>query len=1150
MSSHLPLLLNPILNSIFNNPHPEDSPLKDVYSKLSNSTKDNVIILLPPLEILLSYYDTETEMAYSDLAYSEEFISQHILLTNEMKSSSTVKLFKTLNNKEVLVKKDCLFTGRNFKRSLKLNILEYDYFQSYNSYFEKGKKFLVMYVDQPLLGLPRRIRSERLNSTVPIRQRRKSSVVPSSTNSEPISFDKILSESPEISHRLSDSFISLFRSFNVTNISDVQSLSNTFAQNMNLSFQIVKSLPKDLLIGIPRDFKLDESVFNYVERNIYDSVWRKLCELQCDSISQSQYEAMSYMSINQISLSDSLKTDLTQIGHLESRLSLAVDNFKLLEHTTTSKSKLRILRETMSKLTEGITAVTIDADTLISLLMLVIIRARVPLVETHILYIQTFDIDKAENELGITGYTLSTFEAVLYYLKEESTLKSFMGFSAENKRLLDHVANHEYQQIDELHEAFLTEDGSLTSSLRYRAPEGESILSLAISQNDPTLFKQLLQYETLYPLEDILSDTNIHHQTLLVQAVLQNNEEIVRDLIAILLGSCSLQELIEYINAKDSDLRTVGHYISHIHKLISVFGPFINWISKDDNGQTPLFAICRSYDIQNYQEILSLVFKQVQKWYHVQRVQFDYRDHIDDRGNTILHILNSNVKEFLAIFGTCVNVNHFNDKGLTPLMVSVKYNRLQNVKELILCQGIDLHLVDPALFSVIDLCRNPEITNLIEKKVYDTAKSAEQDGSFLSLMKIRYENAEWRLPVLIEHCYKSESCKQVSPVESNHNFQTLKKLFDLLKTRPPQMLGFVPLGYVDSLFDISLNLGNIGNKLKFNRFITEFNIFLGALCLNQGLAEKEIIWDFMRNPLLDLKQQAITPNPTSTDQKIAAHDINYQPEDINEVHIFLKYSLKELRSLKNTFNIMHKLVNFYKLKSEEVLDLHSIVAQVDTSTVPELTFLAQTLLNSDYKGSKISLSKLCTHVLYLSLSTDTLVAKVTAFINDKLFEWWRVYGGLIELIKSYEKYQPYTERHRHPVDESSFTNLTKSMNINGNHLAASLKSKNRSTVGTTGTTTVSTGGTSSFFSSFIESKRTAHLSNLANQITQHFERLALLNLEIKEGREIMALEINNFIIFKGKFIKVFIRDFVRSEIRVGKNRLRALTGGLSDLTRQ
>jgi hypothetical protein len=136
--------------------------------------------------------------------------------------------------------------------------------------------------------------------------------------------------------------------------------------------------------------------------------------------------------------------DMTQVGiphvsqaakaSLSKRLQKGIEEFQKLTVARSPQAAVQIMLRTARILTAGdpvlpgtgkdeedekASVVTINADMLVSLLLLVVIRARVPNLMARLAYMRTFVLAD-DVEAGETGYVLSTFEAVLYHIQQDS----------------------------------------------------------------------------------------------------------------------------------------------------------------------------------------------------------------------------------------------------------------------------------------------------------------------------------------------------------------------------------------------------------------------------------------------------------------------------------------------------------------------------------------------------------------------------------------------------------------------------------------------------------------------------------------------------------------------------------------------------------
>ena len=492
--------------------------------------------------------------------------------------------------------------------------------------------------------------------------------------------------------------------------------------------------------------------------------------------------------------------------------------------------------ETAEKQQHSAPPVTVSADLLVSLLLIVVIRSQVRHLQARLLYMQHFiyidDVDSGE-----IGYALSTFEAVITYLVTDSS--QLRRTSARNKRLWNatkagrvsemksilephlHHESIEDFRVDEPEEksvffktgeedneevngipkqfsplyrippttsavdgdesvvgsppqtprlahvfpfqtwttssqpeddfdasrrpakkrvsmnvrrmsessgvstasrtttiassssAAIEGDSSIETLSKTQDPAGDSIPMMAVESRRPEALKYLLSLEEYYPVEDILEDTNMEGTTLLSAAVQLAHTEIVDILLDFLLCSADETTVAAYLTKSDDHGRTVAHYLFSIPPLMSRIGRLLPWRRRDKHGQTPLFALCRSYDHPDYRSMVKEALGEAQK------AQGDGKplrleEHVDSKGNTLLHIVSDPEITILLLRECDCDPNAMNDKRFTPLMMASKYGRVDQVRILFTDPRVDVHLKETRGLTAVELAKDDEVRNRID----------------------------------------------------------------------------------------------------------------------------------------------------------------------------------------------------------------------------------------------------------------------------------------------------------------------------------------------------------------------------------------------------------------------------------------------------
>lgn len=245
---------------------------------------------------------------------------------------------------------------------------------------------------------------------------------------------------------------------------------------------------------------------------------------------------------------------------------------------------------------------------------------------------------------------------------------------------------------------------------RTRNPQGESLLMIAIQQRKPVLLQYLLS-TPFFDAEFILDDINSEGATLLSAAVQTQDMPCVEIILAELLRLPD-ETLKEYLEITDVFGRTAAHYLFSAPDLINRLGSLLPWRLKDKKGQTPLFALCRSYDHQRYREMVGMAIKQAQLAQQ-DNAKLHLDEHVDLKGNSLLHIAGDpGVVRMLLRCDS--DVNAVNDKGFTPLMVASKYGRIEMVRTLFGDARVDLLAKELRGLTAVELAKDDDVRNRID----------------------------------------------------------------------------------------------------------------------------------------------------------------------------------------------------------------------------------------------------------------------------------------------------------------------------------------------------------------------------------------------------------------------------------------------------
>lgn len=684
--------------------------------------------------------------------------------------------------------------------------------------------------------------------------------------------------------------------------------------------------------------------------------------------------------------------DISQVGivieggrqgkkELIRRLGRGVDEFRRIADAKCPQDMLEILLATVKLVTimdnstvsngedsyghseKQPSVLAMNADVLVSLLLVVIIRSQVRHLQARLLYMQQY-IYTDDVESGELGYALSTFEAVLTYLLRDSG--ALRRASARNKRLWtatktgrvsdikaildpdsyqdypadDNGDEDEFSSLSTNEESGTAQDqssqktymngsipdpssqsshqtpetpslahvfpfqnwsrvssskpeaqsrkkvsmdmrslsesstvsfisrtttiGSTTSALegdtsiesltKTQDPAGDSVPMMAVEARQPESLKYLLSWEEYYPLESILEDTNSDGTTLLSAAVQLAHTELVDIILDFISQARDSRLLTSYYAKADRRGRTVAHYLFSVPALMSRLGCALPWRQRDKNGQTPLFALCRSYDHPDYSPMVHEALTVAQ------RAQGDGKplrleDHVDGKGNTLLHVV-SDPHIIVRILEECdCDPNATNDKRFTPLMMASKYGRVDLVRTFFGDPRVDVNVREMRGLTAVELAKDDEVRNRIDDLIlFSSASSAPLDPSGRITTVVRslfVEDASVRFIIKSgapnpERSHQSSSSRGIVTYTITTCRRSIADFENLVKFLRVEH----PASYIPELpqFRTPFQIPSKPSRAVLHEVQERLDLLLKILLAHPTFATHEMLWEFFLVP--------------------------------------------------------------------------------------------------------------------------------------------------------------------------------------------------------------------------------------------------------------------------------------------------------------
>ncbi|KAI5800077.1 hypothetical protein EDC01DRAFT_765462 [Geopyxis carbonaria] len=422
---------------------------------------------------------------------------------------------------------------------------------------------------------------------------------------------------------------------------------------------------------------------------------------------------------------------------------------------------------------------------------------------------------------------------------------------------------------------------------RTRNQQGESIIMMAVQERKSEMVEYLMN-ASLFDMDFVLEDVRDDGTTLLSAAV-QTDDMACVNVVLKELFRLSEDTLIQYLKKPDNAGRTVAHYLFHTPDLINRLGRWLPWRLKDKNGQTPLFALCRSYDHPCYREMVGMAIKQAQAS-QMDNMKLHLDEHIDKKGNTLLHIAGDpGVVRMLLRCDT--DVNAVNEKGFTSLMVASKYGRVEMVRTMFGDPRVDLLAKELRGLTAVELAKDDDVRNRIDDLVLFQNLPAD-DGRVTAVVRSFFvEDATIRVVLKSGAPSTDESSTFTVTTcrRSLSDFQFLAKwlqyenpaswLPSLLVSRSPYQIPSKPSRAV--LRDLQLRVDN----------------FLRTLLGHPTFSTHELLWEFFLVPEMQ-QDSLIERSKKKAEARIERVREEFVPvQDVREVEMFVSFAKDSVRSI-------------------------------------------------------------------------------------------------------------------------------------------------------------------------------------------------------------------------------------------------------------
>lgn len=773
---------------------------------------------------------------------------------------------------------------------------------------------------------------------------------------------------------ISKSDLELFNivnTFSVENVQTIDELLNAYNNVIDKAISVFSQMGSNSLTKIMSEtglssHEIGQMVGEHVESQLHQQLWEKTLQFHQveDAKTSDLCWVMKNISVEQLGIP---VKDITTLFDLDDLVAQSVKLFSSITTISSVTDKIKVLLSVVQILTNGTPDATdketlqrvtkcsvhynlelhqdknysklkntISADILVSLMILVVVRSDMVNINSLLFYIRNFSF--VDVDMGHLGYSLSTLEAVTYHIS--SNHQKLTKLSRLNKAFMSSLSSLDSVEafVEKLKEKHPKDWKSV---IRSRSPQGASALVTAIQAKDTMSLvesgkkhtPELLEYlfdltdengEEIFDIDYTIGDRDSSGFSLFLLAL--DTED--KDFIFSVLGKIDPlddQRMADYFARVNNWKRSVGHYIFRAHWLIPEIGHLIDWNQKDLAGQTPLFALCRCYDHQNYDELVQLAFKAWEAKSIAESSSKDTQDldlmyHRDPKDNTLLHIVKDEipVKELLRFN---IDVNWPNEAGFTPLMVYSKFSRLPAIKAIFNDPRVDIYLQGEGGSTALEIAKEDDTTKYLES-AYISIDAKSLKGKSTSIL--RTSLIKGRIFFIITTGTPNDPNDVVSIRRTFDDFKFLEKWLSYEN----------PYSWVPPLYTINgpkILHGKTVYQL-FHEIQTRLNCFLRTLLMHPTFAQHELLWEFIlvqdlskdsiiercRRKLQSHQETQMEREDDSDDsrEKIKPEFFFYRSEELDPILYFMQYAHEQLSKLARTAETISKNIQKIKISIE------------------------------------------------------------------------------------------------------------------------------------------------------------------------------------------------------------------------------------------
>ena len=401
-------------------------------------------------------------------------------------------------------------------------------------------------------------------------------------------------------------------------------------------------------------------------------------------------------------------------------------------------------------------------------------------------------------------------------------------------------------------------------------------------------------------MQVVLEDRASDGTTLLSAAIQSAQPDLIEIFVNYIFSLRDTQRLKMYIAEPDKMGRTAAHYLFHAPYLIPRIGSLLPWRKKDKNGQTPLLALCRSYDHPHYLEMVNDALQfAVEEQGDGRKLHLD--NHIDGKGNTILHVV-SDPYLALRVLQRCDTDAHApNGKKFTPLMVASQFGRFDLVRAMFLDNRVDILAKEYRGMTAVELAKDDEVRNRIDDMILVSNVPA-ADGRVTAVVRSFFvEDGTIRLIIKTASRIGDGMIAVTTCRRSLSDFENLAKWLAIEH----------PASWLPSISDFRspFQIPSKPSRAVLHDIQVRLDKFLKVMLAHSTFSTHELLWEFILVPEIqpDMMAERSLKKADIRQEKVKEE---YTPmEDFRDVESFVSHARESIRGVNHSTKSALRRVN-------------------------------------------------------------------------------------------------------------------------------------------------------------------------------------------------------------------------------------------------